>query len=336
MREATVETWQTLFDSAKQVMIKKPWEHFGDMELIGIRPKGFKDIIYVSVMGMDGGLLGLVLYIGEKGLKDFFRTAYCEKLGIPPKYAFYDQTHLACYFMPPHALGETDIAFMAGIDRPLDSGDDIPVFISQKKGYAEDTLDELSVILMREVFKNLLPLFEKPEIKLNCDYGSGAFLNGFYDEEKSCFVYQNAQFQTEMALFERYEILQADWVLALKNRPTIEEKWLIDIDHTPFLTDNPEGGRAIQPRVFVAIDAHTQECVAHEFLSPDTDLMDYLIGFLREAIEAKGKMKSIRVRNAVLMHLLDDFLKQIEVTLEFDPLEEGIETFYADFYESFA
>ena len=57
-KEASIQEWKDLYQAATIIKELKPWEHFWDMDLIGIQEGKEEDTVFFSVLGRGGGCVG--------------------------------------------------------------------------------------------------------------------------------------------------------------------------------------------------------------------------------------------------------------------------------------
>lgn len=50
-KEASIQEWKDLYQAATKIKELKPWEHFWDMDLIGIQEGNEEDTVFFSVLG---------------------------------------------------------------------------------------------------------------------------------------------------------------------------------------------------------------------------------------------------------------------------------------------
>ncbi|MBK8872337.1 MAG: hypothetical protein IPN19_15220 [Elusimicrobia bacterium] len=70
--DVPLAVWKILYLSAGKVHSRRPWEHFDDTHLIGVRDPVTGEVGYGCFMGSGGTLFGFCLYGGAEGF-DFYR-----------------------------------------------------------------------------------------------------------------------------------------------------------------------------------------------------------------------------------------------------------------------
>ena len=95
-QEATIEEWRDLYRVGTKIKALKPWEKFGDTDLIGIQEKKEENTVFFSILGRDGDCCGVAAYEGYKGLNDFLMLTKQESMGLSMEYAMFSQNNLTC------------------------------------------------------------------------------------------------------------------------------------------------------------------------------------------------------------------------------------------------
>ena len=67
------EEWQSLYGAAIDYWKMQPWQWVNDTDLFGIKNPEDGEIGYCCVVGALGEFIGLVLYLGAKGLESYMK-----------------------------------------------------------------------------------------------------------------------------------------------------------------------------------------------------------------------------------------------------------------------
>ncbi len=333
MKQATKAQWQALYDIAYDIQKLKPWEVYGDIELIGLTPRGFSDSFYISVMGMEGEFKGVVVYMGIEGFRDFYRLIASEQLGIPPRYAFYEQTYLSCQYEPVERLTseQAETAQMLLGEAMYGS---VPVFESFKKGYEPSELDELAVLLMTHLLHELKKVLEDTEIKTQCRYGSGEYVHRRYEMPLGTYVHAIDSLPLDLNLVEEIEVTDQLLVKRVEKQPEGAYSVEVDIDYAPLSVEGVDGNRRIQPKMLVICDSESGDVLGHESIGPDMDEIAIVLKKLSEVIMAQGKMEAVYVQNAIVEGMIGDLCDKTGIQLGFVPNLPQINSFLEAFYRS--
>lgn len=316
MKEATNEQWRALYQIADELHHLKPWERFGDLELIGLTPKGFKDPFFVSIMGMESGYYGFLVYMGYDGFKDFARLAFSSHLNIPEAYAFFEQTYLSCRFVEKSLLSEPELTFMEHIGMTYSENTLVPVFESAKKGYCIDRLDELAVILMTHLMHELKKPLMDVSVYDKTNYSQGEYMHYKYDEEKGICSTFVETLPRDLILVDSLEITDQLLIKKMRNQSLGLYKVELDVVHFPMEQVEWSETRLPMPKMVIICDSDSGNVLKQEMIGDGMDESAVVITALTDLIMEKGRMSDIFVCNTIITGILDDFCEKTGIRLE--------------------
>lgn len=315
MKEATKEQWQALYQVASQIRDLEPWKTFGDLELIGLTPKGFKDPFFISIMGMETEHYGILVYMGLEGFKDFARLAFSSQLRIPEVYAFYEQTYLSCRFVPQIDLMDEEKAFLETLAISYQDAKWVPVFESAKKGYFIDGLDELAVILLTHLLHELkAPLCDEETYK-KVRYDQGEYIHKRYDEEKGTYEHVCETLPKDLNLIDEYIISNQLMIKKAQKIPQGHHHVQLDLVHMPMEIPANDTLRMVMPKMLIICDTDSGEVLATELIGEGMDVLATILTILGALIENRGRMKSIYVCNTLIVGMLADYCEKLKIDL---------------------
>lgn len=315
MKEATKEQWQALYQVASQIRDLEPWNTFGDLELIGLTPKGFKDPFFISIMGMETEHYGVLVYMGLEGFKDFARLAFSSQLRIPETYAFFEQTYLSCHFVPQEDLLEDDKAFLASLDISFQESQWVPIFESAKKGYFIDSLDELAVILLTHLLHELkAPLCDEETYK-KVRYDQGQYIHKRYNEENGAYQHVCETLPKDLILIDEYIISNQLMIKKAQKIPQGHYHVQLDLVHMPMEVPSNQELRMVMPKMLIVCDTDSGEVLATELIGEGMDLLATILTSLGTLIENRGRMRSIYVCNTLIVGMLADYCEKLKIDL---------------------
>lgn len=315
MNQATREQWNALYEIADTLRGYEPWHRFGDLEIIGLTPKGFKDPFFVSVMGMETGYYGFLIYMGLEGFKDFARLTFSSRIGIPESYAFYEQTYLACRFVKYQELNEYELETLAKTDREYEADDWVPLFESAKKGYFLDELDELAVILLTHLFHELkAPLLDESTYEAT-HYEEGYYIHKRFIAEENQYEHRIETLPRDLILVDEYEVADQLLIKKVAKQPVGLYRLELDIVHLPFEIPSSDGKRLIMPKMIVGCNVDTGEVMTQELIGEGMDVIATLLHVLSELIIENGRMRELYVCNTMIVGMIMDFCKKAEISL---------------------
>lgn len=334
MNQATREQWNALYEIADTLRGYEPWQKFGDLEIVGLTPKGFKDPFFISVMGMETGYYGFLVYMGLEGFKDFARLTFSSRLGIPEAYAFYEQTYLACRFVKHNALNDYEKAALANTDREYDATDWVPVFESAKKGYFLDELDELAVILLTHLFHELKAPLLDDETYRKTRYDEGDYIHKRFISEENQYEHRIEPLPKDLILVDEFEVSDQLLLKKITKQPIGLYRIELDVVHLPFEIPASDGKRLIMPKMVVVCNVDTGEVMAQELIGEGMDTVATLLHVLTQLIADNGRMRELYVCNTMIVGMIMDLcdkaeipLHRVEALLHVEAFVESLETF---------
>src|SRR5688572_3057612 len=78
MKAPTLEEWRNLYDLAIKFKTLAPWKWMSEIDFFGVKSPETGETVFISISGMDGGVLGLRCFRGSEGLYNFLD--FIEKL----------------------------------------------------------------------------------------------------------------------------------------------------------------------------------------------------------------------------------------------------------------
>lgn len=97
-KEASLEQWKILYESATRIKELKPWENFWNLDLIGVIKDDDEDSVFYSVLGRGGDCYGIAVYEGFEGLNSFLMLTMQQSMNLSTQYAMFNQKNLTCYW----------------------------------------------------------------------------------------------------------------------------------------------------------------------------------------------------------------------------------------------
>ncbi len=71
-KSPTIDEWRELYESVVRVKEIAPWEWMTEADVFGVQNPETDELGFVSVMGMLGEHYAVSLYLGSKGLYEFW------------------------------------------------------------------------------------------------------------------------------------------------------------------------------------------------------------------------------------------------------------------------
>lgn len=186
-KEATLEQWKVLYETATRIKELKPWEKFWDMDLIGVRNGEEEDTVFYSILGRGGNCYGIAVYEGYEGLNSFMMLTMQESMNLKPEYAMFHQKNLTCYWGNREELTAKQRKIIKDLGYSFRGKNQWLYFLSFEPGYYPYNMDEAEVLQMSEYLKNLelaLHYYDEANVKVNFE-DQNMFLLSFDKDKKT-------------------------------------------------------------------------------------------------------------------------------------------------------
>ena len=126
--------WKNLYDAALAFRDIEPWEWMSDTDVFGVQNPENGEIGYCCVLGELGEVLGLVVYLGTKGLEQH-RNIQSGKLHAGSPEFIYSQHCLTAWFGDRNELDQTDLKVVKQLGLKFHGSNAWPQFRTFQPGY---------------------------------------------------------------------------------------------------------------------------------------------------------------------------------------------------------
>ncbi len=300
-KEASLEQWKVLYETATRIKELKPWEKFWDMDLIGIRNGAEEDTVFYSILGRGGDCYGIAVYEGYEGLNSFLMLSMQQSMNLTSEYAMFNQKNLTCYWGNRDELTDKQRKIIKDLGYSYRGKNQWLYFLSFEPGYFPYNMDESEVLRMSTYLSDLelaLRYYNETDIKVDFEHGN-MFQFSFGKDKKTW------NFGEEPLPFTAFQF---------ENLLITDEKLLADLAKVPKCNAVLEAGvsvlgaavsdkkyvRPANPALSLLGDANAGTIIKFEILGPEDDpmvmLAEILIGFIFQF----GAPKEIRVSNVIV------------------------------------
>lgn len=326
-QQATLSEWRQLYDLGLRFKTMKPWEQFGNAEIISIR-FGEDEVGYFSISGMDGGEPWATLYIGESGLNDFMGMIMADQLDIDIDYMIKEQNCMEMNFGDRDEVTDEQYDIIKALGLKFRGNGNWLYFDLYKKGCLPILPDREKV---REYTRYLEALLEAMEYYKNnqvkVDYSKLDIYEYGKNEQgewvgKSVplptFGYQYHGIDIEDEL-ERARLKKASKNKIRKGEPGyIVEMDMFYLDETVEL---PEYDTPVYPKTGVMIDYATGKVMKHYESFPQERNGGMLAAMLCELIKNYGTPHKVMVANHIMEAGVQFICEMCGIALEVCELE---------------
>lgn len=315
-KEASLEEWKLLYETAQKLKELKPWELFWTMDLIALQEGD--SIAFAVILGKGGECYGISIYEDLEGLNDFLMLCDQKSLNISQTYAAMNQNNLACYWGNRDELSKEQYHTVKSLGYKFRGKNQWLYFISHKTGYFPYNMDQAEVNRMNTYLTQLLQAiayYNKNKLTVHFEDGN-MFL---YSRNEKTGKWHG----TEKPLpFTTFIYLEPDFVnyknFTQKLREIPREDYGIDIDveciPSPVHDDKYERPGAV--RLLLLAETESSLMLGANMITPDELEGNAVINCILERIFDSGRPREIRVCNKIIAHYLSNLCKMADIKLK--------------------
>jgi len=305
-KEATINEWKKLYELTTRVKELEPWEHFWDMDIIGIQEGAKEDAAFISILGKGGDCYGLSVYEGYKGMNDFLMLAMQESLNITAEYAMFSQNNLSCYFGGREELSEKQRSIIKELGYKYRGKNQWLYFMSYQLGYYPYNYNQDEVRRMIKYITRLIEALEyyhHNNLTINFDHGNMYLFS--YDQNTRQWAGVEQELPFRMYQFQKR--ILTDEKLMQKLRTVNKGKLVLEADIAYMGTsiDDKKYDRPVNPRLCLIGDSTSGMILNADMIEPNEDanvkLVEKIIGLTLNC----GAPKEIRVGNVIVEAMLE-------------------------------
>lgn len=327
-KEASLEQWKVLYETATRIKELKPWEKFWDMDLIGIRNGAEEDTVFYSILGRGGECYGIAVYEGYEGLNSFQMLAMQQSMNLKSEYAMFHQKNLTCYWGNRNELTDKQRKIIKDLGYSYRGKNQWLYFLSFEPGYYPYNMDESEVLRMSTYFQDLelaLHYYNETDIKVDFEHGN-MFLFSF-GKDKQTWNFGEAPlpfttFQFSSLLISDEELL-SDLAKVSKCNAVLEA----EVAMLGASVSDKKYVRPANPALSLLGDANTGMIIKFKMSGPEDDpvvtLAEILIGFIFQF----GAPKEIRVSNVIVEAGLEQICDVCKIKLRRVKRLRGLDEF---------
>lgn len=300
-KEATLEQWRALYEAATKIKERKPWETFGDMDLIGIQTGPEEDTAFFCILGKNGDCYGVVVYEGYEGLNTYMMLAMQQSLHLMPEYAMSNQKNLTCYWGNRDELTAKQRQTIKELGYKYRGKNQWLYFMSFEPGYCPYNLDADETIRMTAHLQNL-------ETAL-CNYNSSSTPVSFekanmflakYDEKKNSWHFGEAPLPFTSFQFEQLILTDEDLLADLAEAPKCNAVLEAAISPMGASVTDKKYDRPAEPYLCLLADAQSGIMIRFEMTEPDDAPIAMLAQTVVNFIFQYGAPQEILITNAIV------------------------------------
>lgn len=322
-REATFEEWKELYDAAVRYKELSCWEWMNYFNVFGVQNVETGEMGYCCVLGSSEDVMGLSVYVGEKGLKSYLDTLF---QAVPPEDVSYIQDCITLSFEDREALNKKDLDKIKELGFKFRGRRQWPQFRNCKPGYFPWYINGDEVRFMKCALEQAIDVAKrcKEDKDLVEREDDNEILARVPHKKKGSIVWEDKFIQLELDEEDDSEFEKID-ELALKRIKDSKTRkigiWEIDFFHAPAMVN--EGDRPYFPLVFLVADGETGIMMDMIMTS---DFEGYIKEFQDAFVQLLAKIKvlpdTIVIQRKDVFMAIEPITRRVGIKLE--PVEELI------------
>lgn len=300
-KEATIEQWKALYESATRLKEMKPWEKFWDLDIIAVQNGKEEDTVFYSILGHGGNCYGISVYEGYEAFNTFMMLTMQDRLNLQSEYAMFSQKNLTCYWGNREELTEKQRKVIKELGYKYRGKNQWLYFLSFEPGYRPYNLDQEEVIRMTEHFQNLeLALQCYEEITEPVDFENGEMFLLEFEKGKKKWRSGAKPLPFTGFKFGNLIITDEDLLAELESSDRYDVILEMDVVIPGFSINDKKYKKPANPTLCMIADAESGMMLRCEMQEPEEDgiaaMAEELVGFILNV----GIPKEIRVSNVLV------------------------------------
>ncbi len=300
-KEASLEQWRVLYETATRIKEKKPWEQLWDMDLIAVQNGAPEDTVFFSILGRNGDCYGIAVYEGYEGLNSFLMLAMQEKLNLSIEYVMNAQKNLACYWGDRQELSDKQRKIIKELGYTYRGKNQWLYFLSFLPKYYPYQMDEAEAVRMAEYLKDLetaLHCYE--EMDSPVDFEKGKMFLLAYGENKETHACMEADLPFTSFSFQNLMLTDEKLLAGLAKAPKCDAILEAEISVIGISVSDKQYDRPASPMLSLLGDARTGIILNFKMTGPQDDALVLLAEMLVNFIDQIGAPREIRVSNVII------------------------------------
>ncbi len=315
------EEWRGLYEAMNKVRDLSPWEWMNEHDMFGVQNPETKEIGFVSVMGALGEHYAISLYRGSTGLFGFL-ALFDIPPGEPELFSEYllEIPQLQASFEDRNMLTPRDLEAIKALGLKYRGKKAWPLFRSFKPGYFPWFLESDEIRFLQYALEQTLDV--APRFKDNPHIlepeKEGAMLVRMAKKKGNSLVWEDNDVVIDPPVPEEIHIaVNADTVDMLKELPTSENEFEIDVFMYPMPVQEKKGERPYYSYAFMIVDAENGMVVSVELMNPGASLGNMWSEVPNVLVEKLSQLNIMPKKILVSSDLLYDLFFPLSETLGF-------------------
>ncbi len=267
----TTEEWRELYESAARVKELAPWEWMTEADIFGVQNLETNEFGFVGVMGMLGEHYAVSLYLGSKGLYEFWEFEVAGHLASPEE--LFEIPQLQASFENRYELHNKDRGTIKELGLKFRGRHAWPMFRSYRPGFAPWFLETEEARFLTYALGQLAdvaPRFrEDPSLLESLDDES--YLVRVPRREDGTLVWEDRLMDVPPPEPSTIQIGMVPQVLEdLERLPPSRNRLEMDFFMFPAPVQEKKEVRPYFPYMLLTVDIQSGAILGNEMLKPDT------------------------------------------------------------------
>lgn len=315
-KEASLEEWRLLYETAQKLKELRPWEQFWTMDLIALQEGDH--IAFAVILGKGGECYGVSIYENLEGFNDFLMLCDQKSLNVTQTYASMNQNNLTCYWGNRDDLSKEQYQTIKSLGYKFRGKNQWLYFISHKTGYYPYNMDQAEVIRMNTYLTQLLQAIEyynKNELTVHFEHGN-MFLYSWNEKTKKWQGTEEPLPFTTFLYLEPEFANDNNFTQKLRRIPREDYGIDINVECIPSPVDDDKYERPGAVRLLLLAETDSGLMLGADMITPEGLEGNVVINCILERIFDFGRPKEIRVCNSIIAHYLKDLCKLGNIKLK--------------------
>lgn len=329
MINQSLQQHRELFETATLYYKLAPWKYMFDSNVFAVVHPVTGVKAYCTVLGNLEEMLGMVMYLGPKGLKCLKEIVTSEEKVIDYEGLGFNQDGLICFFEDSDNLMPEEMEVLESLGMKVKKGAIVPVFKSYKPGWMPYKLSaeevEFMLIGLQQALVVCADAGQDPEIasQLGLREDGTVLARAFGNDGEWHYGRISVDSTVE---FSPVQIgLEEEEISALKALPRQDKIWLFEHFYFNMPSYSDEHERAFFPKAIVLMEVEATTLVGVDALPPH-EFEDGLANVFSEVfVENNYTPQQIVVASRENYILLKSFCKSLEIDLYLDAEMEMVE-----------
>ena len=306
----SLDEWHRLYEAMIRVKEIAPWEWMTETDVFGVQSPETDELGFVSVMGLLGEHFSVAVYLGPKGLYDFWEF---EDAGpSAPAEHIVEISHLQASFEDRNQLHNNDRQIIKEMGLKFRGRNAWPMFRSYRPGYVPWFLEAQEARFLAIVLEQVLdvtPRFKEDRALLEPP-GQDRYLVRVSQQQDDAFSWEDHIVEITPPAPQPIPLaMDIEALEHLKQAPRSGSAIEIDFFLFPARIQEERGARPILPYTLMTVDAQSGLILGTELLHVDPSLESMwgqipasVVIQLARAGTVPGK---VTVRSKLLFELLE-------------------------------